>query len=80
MSFTTISFLVLWLAALGWRITVGRSGRGRLYEVGLLALSLTFYAWHVPAYLGLILFSISVDYLAGRATGEKRRLLMPAAR
>lgn len=37
--------------------------------ISLLLLSWAFYAWHVPWYILLLLFSTLVDYLAGRMLG-----------
>jgi len=67
MSFVSIAFLALFAVASVLRATVGRSGRGEAYELGLYALSLVFYGWHVPGYLALILASTAVDFVAGRA-------------
>jgi alginate O-acetyltransferase complex protein AlgI len=64
MSFVSFSFALLYLAALLFRIAT-RSG-GAAYVCGLLALSWIFYAWHVPAYIFLLLFSTGVDYAAAR--------------
>ncbi len=80
MSFVSIAFLCLYCAALLLRFGAGSQG---MYRGGLLALSLCFYAWHVPAYLGLILASTATDFVAGRwlratpaAERGKRRVLL----
>jgi len=63
-SFVSLSFVVVQLAALVLRAVTRRSRVS--YLVGLLALSWLFYAWSVPEYLVLILFSTTVAYCAGR--------------
>jgi alginate O-acetyltransferase complex protein AlgI len=81
MSFVSVSFACLYLAALLVRMVAG--GASGLYVGALLTLSWIFYAWHVPAYLVLLLFSTGVDYLAARAidapgasTGRRRAVLL----
>ena len=54
MSFVSVSFAALYLVAIGLRLSIGRSGRSPGFLLALYGLSLTFYAWHVPAYLALI--------------------------
>lgn len=63
LSFVSVSFLVLYLLALVVRW--GSGSKTQLRIIALLALSWVFYAWHVPQYIFLILFSTVVDYLAG---------------
>ena len=64
MSFVSLSFATLYLVALLLR-TATRGSR-TMYVFGLLVLSWIFYAWNVPEYVVLILFSTSVDYAAAR--------------
>lgn len=64
MSFVSASFLVLYLLAL--IVRWGSGSKTQLRIIGLLGLSWVFYAWHVPQYIFLILFSTVVDYVAGR--------------
>ena len=81
MSFVSLSFVVVQLAALVLRAVTRRSLVGNL--VGLLALSWLFYSWSVPEYLVLILFTTTVDYCVARllaatppsAPAARRRLL-----
>ena len=67
MSFVSIAFLGFYAVAMALRFTVGRSGQGGPYVAGLLALSVVFYSWHVPAYFVLILVSTLTDFVAARA-------------
>lgn len=69
MSFISFSFCILYLLALAVRwlpgsVSIGLSATRLL---ALLLLSWIFYAWHVPWYILLILFSTLVDYCAGVA-------------
>lgn len=64
MSFVSASFLVLYLLAL--IVRWGTGSKTQLRVILLLVLSWVFYAWHVPQYIFLILFSTAVDYIAGR--------------
>ncbi len=81
MSFVSLSFVVVQLAALVQRALTRGSLLGNVS--GLLALSWLFYAWSVPEYLVLILFSTTVDYCVARllaatppsARAARRRLL-----
>lgn len=68
MSFVSASFAGLFLVALCLRFLAWR--RKELYISSLLFLSWLFYAWHLPQYLGLILFSTAVDYVAARMLGS----------
>ena len=64
MSFVSLSFVGVQLAALVVRALTRRSRV--TFLVGLLALSWLFYAWNVPEYLLLIVFSTTVAFGAGR--------------
>lgn len=84
MSFVSSSFALLFVVALAVRLLARR--RGRFFVPAILALSWTFYAWHVPHYLVLIVVSTLVDYLAARGLGalppvrtRVRRLLLAAS-
>jgi alginate O-acetyltransferase complex protein AlgI len=72
MSFTSFSFLLLYLLTMGVRwlslSLPARWSSARL--VALLSLSWIFYAWHIPWYLSLILLSTSVDFAAGLLLGS----------
>ncbi len=67
MSFISVSFLVLYVVAIGLRLSIGRTSRTPLYLAALYGLSLAFYGWHVPSYLVLILLSTLTDYGAALA-------------
>jgi D-alanyl-lipoteichoic acid acyltransferase DltB (MBOAT superfamily) len=69
-NFVSYSFVVLLAAAVFARVLVGQRKTEPAYVWTLLALSLTFYGWHVPGYLGILLFSALVDYAAGLALGR----------
>ena len=85
MHFVSFTFLCLLAIVLLARVTIGRQGREVPYLGVLLVASLVFYAWHVPGYLGLLLFSTVVDFAAGRGlakTGSsalRRRLWLLAS-
>lgn len=66
MSFVSASFLCFYLLALGLRFSIGRKSQERRYLLSLVILSLIFYSWEIPHYLGLIIFSCLVDYFAAR--------------
>jgi alginate O-acetyltransferase complex protein AlgI len=66
-SFVSYAFLVLFLVVLACRLTFGRRKVEFPFVVVLIASSALFYAWHVPAYISILLFSTAVDYVAGRA-------------
>ena len=81
MNFVSFSFAVLFAAALLLRLTVDR--RKTSFVLVLLGLSWMFYAWHVPAYLVLIVTSTLVDYVAALGIASlrperrhRRRLLL----
>ncbi len=67
MSFVSVSFAGLLALVLLLRFSVGRSGRGPGFLGSLYVLSLVFYAWHVPAYLAILLLSTATDWLAALA-------------
>lgn len=64
MSFVSFSFMILFFIAIGLRLIIGREGREPAYLQALLLSSLVFYGWHVPEYLGILIFSCLVDYFA----------------
>ncbi len=69
-SFVSFFFALFYLVALAWRVAVP-SGI-RLYVLGLLSLSWTFYAWHAPQYLWLLALTTSVDYVVARLLASNR--------
>lgn len=64
MNFVSVSFAALYVAALALRVALG--GSRNVYLFGVVVLSWIFYAWHVPEYLALLLFSTTVHYVAAR--------------
>ncbi len=67
MSFVSFAFLALLALTCAARLTLGRTRREAVYLLLLLASSLLFYGWHVPAYLAILLASTTVDYLTAGA-------------
>jgi alginate O-acetyltransferase complex protein AlgI len=65
MNFVSFAFLSLFLVVMAGRLLIGRKKTEPGYVALLLAASLVFYAWHIPAFLGILLASSSVDYVAG---------------
>ena len=66
MSFVSVAFVLLLAVVLGVRLSPwGRDRLSPVYFNVLLLASLTFYAWHIPVYLGILLASITIDYVAG---------------
>lgn len=81
MSFVSSAFIVLFLFVLAARFTIGRRKIEPAYVAILLLASTVFYAWHVPIYLLIIVFSASVDYVAALALertsdGGRRRVIL----
>ena len=85
MSFNSLSFALLFATALILRATVGRTKLSPLYLQGLLLASLIFYGWHIPYYVGILLFSCVVDFWAGarlgrpELSGAQRKLILLAS-
>jgi len=82
-NFVSTEFLVLMAIVLVLRLVIGARTNGVVYLAVLVAASLTFYAWHVPIYLLILLASTSVDYVAalllpsrGEADLGRRRLVL----
>jgi D-alanyl-lipoteichoic acid acyltransferase DltB (MBOAT superfamily) len=71
MSFVSFSFLLLFTVVFLIRQSVGRKGNEPLFLISLLFASMLFYAWHVPIYILIILFSTFVDYSAGFYLGTQ---------
>ncbi|MDG1389167.1 MAG: MBOAT family O-acyltransferase [Halioglobus sp.] len=85
MSFTSFGFLLLYLLAMVVRwLPLSRDVQWPSFRViAVLVLSWLFYAWHVPWYILLILFSTVVDFIAGLLLGAtpqasilRRRLIL----
>jgi alginate O-acetyltransferase complex protein AlgI len=71
-NFVSYSFAVLFLVVFACRLTFGRRKVERPYLAVLLISSLVFYGWHVPEYLGVLLASAAIDYLAALAIARRR--------
>ncbi len=70
MSFVSWAFAALFLLVMVARLTIGRRKVEPAYVAVLLAASVVFYAWHVPAYIFILLLSAGVDYAAALALGR----------
>ena len=67
MSFASISFACLFFVVLVGRCSFGSEKRGRAYFGLLLVSSLTFYSWHTPIYIFLLLGVTALNFfVAGR--------------
>jgi alginate O-acetyltransferase complex protein AlgI len=83
-SFVSVAFVILLAIVLAVRLSPwGRDKLSPVYLNVLLIASLVFYAWHIPIYLGILLTSITVDYVAGivienapAGSRQRRRLLI----
>ena len=78
MNFVSWAFLALLAVVMAARLTIGRRRIEAPFLGVLLAASLVFYAWHIPAYVMVLLASSTVDYVAarrlvGHAPGSARR-------
>lgn len=73
MNFISWSFLALLAVVMAVRVaTSGRPRWQAAYLGFLLAASFVFYGWHVPGYVGLLLVSTTVDWLAARWIEDSR--------
>jgi D-alanyl-lipoteichoic acid acyltransferase DltB (MBOAT superfamily) len=66
MNFNSLYFPILLLLAILSRIFLAKKYKS-LYIYFVTILSLIFYAWHIPYYVLILLFSTVVDYHIGRA-------------
>lgn len=65
MTFVSFSFIYfLFLVFIG-RILLGPSKKEKSYLILLLAGSFIFYAWHIPIYVFILIFSAAIDYVIG---------------
>ena len=64
MNFVSWAFVALFAGVFATRLTIGRRKTEPAYVAVLLVSSLVFYAWHVPVYLGILIFSAGIDYAA----------------
>ncbi|MGE3488385.1 MAG: MBOAT family protein [Vicinamibacterales bacterium] len=70
MSFVSWAFVALFLFVFVARLTIGRRKVEPAYVAVLLVASVVFYAWHIPAYIVILVTSAGVDYLAALALGR----------
>lgn len=80
MHFVSWAFIVLFLVNLAARLTLGRRKTEGSYLLVLGVSSLVFYAWHIPVYLCLLVFTTAVDYVAGSYLGRPDRPRTPLQR
>jgi alginate O-acetyltransferase complex protein AlgI len=85
-SFVSWAFVALFLIVFAARLTIGRRKNEPAFVAVLLVSSIVFYAWHVPAYILILLWSAWVDYVAGLWLGRvpmeaqtRRRLILVAS-
>jgi D-alanyl-lipoteichoic acid acyltransferase DltB (MBOAT superfamily) len=71
-NFVSYSFIALFLVAFASRLTIGRRKVERSYLAVLLVASLVFYGWHVPQFLGILLLSAVIDYVAALELGKRQ--------
>lgn len=86
MSFVSWAFAALFLVVFAARLTIGRYKTEAPFMALLLVSSLVFYAWHVPVYVLILLWSATVDYTVGRllartpmAETRRRRFILVAS-
>jgi len=73
MSFVSHTFALLVIFALLARKFLGKKHTEPAYLAVLLALSLVFYAWHVPSYLFLLLGITALDFVTAKLVAGRRR-------
>ncbi|MGE0461873.1 MAG: MBOAT family protein [Vicinamibacterales bacterium] len=76
MNFVSWAFVALFAVVLVARLVIGRRKIEPAYVALLVVASVTFYAWHIPVYIGILVLSSVIDYWAGLALAR----LDPAAR
>ena len=64
MNFVSWAFAALFALVLLGRLTIGRRKIEPAYVALLIVASTVFYSWHIPVYLGILVFSASIDYWA----------------
>jgi alginate O-acetyltransferase complex protein AlgI len=70
LSFVSWAFVALFAVAFAARLTIGQRKIEPAYVAVLLITSTIFYAWHVPIYILILLFSAGVDYVAAIVLGR----------
>ena len=64
MNFVSWAFAALFTIVLASRLTIGRRKTEPAYVLVLIVSSAVFYAWHIPIYIGILVLSSGIDYLA----------------
>jgi alginate O-acetyltransferase complex protein AlgI len=64
-NFVSWAFVALFAIVLAARRTIGRRKIEPAYVFLLILASATFYAWHIPVYIGILVLSSVIDYWAG---------------
>ncbi len=83
MNFVSWAFAALFAIVFAARLTIGRRKIEPAFVLVLIVSSALFYAWHIPAYIGILLLSAGIDYWAGlwlervphSAVGRRRWIL-----
>jgi alginate O-acetyltransferase complex protein AlgI len=70
LSFVSWAFVALFVVVFAARLTIGQRKIEPAYVAVLLVTSTIFYAWHVPLYILILLFSAGVDYVAAIVLGR----------
>jgi len=66
MNFVSWSFVILFTVVMAGRLLFGRRKTGDAFIWFTIVASTVFIMWHVPAYLGIMLATITIDYTAAR--------------
>jgi alginate O-acetyltransferase complex protein AlgI len=82
-TFVSWAFVALFAIVLAARLTIGRRKIEPPFVVVLIVSSAVFYAWHIPAYISILLLSAAIDYWAAlwldavpdSARGRRRAIL-----
>ena len=64
MNFVSWAFVGLFLVVFAARLTIGRRKVEPAYVALLVVASATFYAWHIPVYLAILVATAGVDFVA----------------
>jgi hypothetical protein len=86
-NFVSWAFVALFAIVLAARLTIGRRKIEPAYVLLLIVASATFYAWHIPVYIGILFLSAAIDYWAALwlarldpAATSRRRAVLALAR
>jgi len=82
-NFVSWAFAALFAIVFAARLTIGRRKIEPAFVLVLIVSSALFYAWHIPAYIGILLLSAGIDYWAAlwlervpqSAVGRRRWIL-----